>query len=123
VPSGSIDPTFEIGLRVVYPDSIPLDLKGMAYTACIDGNKIFSGVENQLAILPAYDEEDTKLNVQADLFGGIRLFADLMQPRKTLIAYTLKRSHAKSEIGRWHFCTAYSHYSRRQFNYAKDKLT
>jgi LEA14-like dessication related protein len=94
VPSGSIDPTFEIGLRVVYPDSIPLDLKGMAYTACIDGNKIFSGVENQLAILPAYDEEDTKLNVQADLFGGIRLFADLMQPRKTLIAYTLKRSHA-----------------------------
>jgi LEA14-like dessication related protein len=91
VPSGSIDPTFEIGLRVVYPDSIPLDLKGMAYTACIDGNKILSGVENQLAILPAYDEEDTKLNVQADLFGGIRLFADLMQPRKTLIAYTLTR--------------------------------
>ncbi|MFT4809103.1 MAG: LEA14-like dessication related protein [Paraglaciecola sp.] len=96
LPGGSINPTFEIGLRVVNPNSIPLNLKGMSYTASIEGNKIFSGVANQLPIVPAYGEEEVKLNVQADLFGGIRLFADLMQPRKTPIAYTLK---VKLDVG------------------------
>ena len=96
LPSGSINPTFEIGLRVVNPNSIPLNLKGMAYTASIEGNKIFSGVANQLPIVPAYGEEEIKLNVQADLFGGIRLFADLMQPRNIPIAYTLK---VKLDVG------------------------
>jgi LEA14-like dessication related protein len=96
LPGDSINPTFEIGLRVVNPNSIPLNLKGMAYTASIESNKIFSGVANQLPIVPAYGEKEIKLNVQADLFGGIRLFADLMQPRKTPIAYTLK---VKLDVG------------------------
>jgi LEA14-like dessication related protein len=96
LPGGSIDPTFEIGLRVVNPNSISLNFKGMAYTASIEGNQIFSGVANQLPIVPAYGEEEVKSNVQADLFGGIRLFADLMQPRKTRIAYTLK---VKLDVG------------------------
>ena len=96
LPGGSINPTFEIGLRVVNPNSIPLNLKGMSYTASIEGNKIFSGVANQLPILPAYGEEEIKLNVQADLFAGIRLLADLMQPRTTPIVYTLK---VKLDVG------------------------
>lgn len=96
LPDGNINPTFEIGLRVVNPNSIPLNLKGMSYTASIEGNQIFSGVANQLPIVPAYGEEEVKLNVQADLFGGIRLLADLIQPRTTPIAYTLK---VKLDVG------------------------
>jgi LEA14-like dessication related protein len=90
LPGGSINPTFEIGVRVVNPNNTALSLKGMAYTASIEGNKIFSGVANQLPIVAAYGEEDVKLTAQADLFGGVRLIADLMKPRKTPIGYTLK---------------------------------
>jgi LEA14-like dessication related protein len=96
LPDRNVNPTFEIGLRVVNPNSIALNLKGMSYTASIEGNKIFSGVANQLPILPAYGEEEIKLNVQADLFAGIRLLADLMQPRTTPIVYTLK---VKLDVG------------------------
>jgi LEA14-like dessication related protein len=96
LPGGDINPTFEIGLRVVNPNSIPLNFKGLFYTASIEGNNIFSGVANQLPIVPAYGEEEVKLTAQADLFGGIRLFADLMKPRSTPIGYTLK---VKLDVG------------------------
>ena len=96
LPGRSINPTFEIGLRVVNPNSIPLNLKGLSYTASIEGNKVLSGVANQLPIVPAYGEEEVKLNAQADLFGGMRLIADLMKPRETPIGYTLK---VKLDVG------------------------
>lgn len=96
LPGNSINPTFEIGLRVVNPNSIALNLKGLSYTASIEGNKILSGVSNQLPIVPAYGEEAVKLNAQADLFGGFRLLADLLKPRETPIRYTLK---VKLDVG------------------------
>jgi LEA14-like dessication related protein len=96
LPSSSLSPTFEIGLRVVNPNSIPLNLKGMSYTASIEGNRIFTGVANQLPVVPAYGEEEIKLKAQADLLGGVRLFADLMKPRKTPISYMLK---VKLDVG------------------------
>ena len=68
----------------------------MSYSASIEGNKVFSGVANQLPIVPAYGEEEVKLQAQADLFGGIRLLADLMKPRETPIGYTLK---VKLDVG------------------------
>ena len=85
-----------MGLRVVNPNRVPLNLKGMSYTANIEGNKIFSGVANQLPIVPAYGEKVEKLKVQADLFRGIRLLADLIQSRTTPITYTLK---VKLDVG------------------------
>jgi LEA14-like dessication related protein len=90
LPDGGINPTFEIGLRVVNPNSISLNLKGLSYTASIEGNKVFSGVANRLPTVPAYGEEDVKLNAQADFFGGIRLIADLIKKGNTPISYTLK---------------------------------
>jgi len=75
---------------VVNPNSISLNLKGLSYTASIEGNKVFSGVANRLPTVPAYGEEDVKLNAQADFFGGIRLIADLIKKGNTPISYTLK---------------------------------
>jgi LEA14-like dessication related protein len=96
LPGGSMNPTFEIGLRVLNPNSFSLNLKGLSYTASIEGNQILSGVASQLPIVPAYGEEDIKLKAQADLFGGLRLIADLMKPRETAIGYTLK---VKLDVG------------------------
>ncbi|GAC19202.1 LEA type 2 family protein [Paraglaciecola arctica] len=96
LPGGSINPTFEIGLRVLNPNSFSLNLKGLSYTASIEGNQILSGVASQLPIVPAYGEEDIKLKAQADLFGSMRLIADLMKPRETPVGYTLK---VKLDVG------------------------
>lgn len=96
LPSGNLNPTFEIGLRVINPNSFALNLKGLSYTASIEGNKLLSGVANQLPIVPTYGEEEVKLNAQADLFGGFRLLADLLKPRETPIGYTLK---VKLDVG------------------------
>lgn len=96
LPGGSINPTFEIGLRVLNPNSFSLNLKGLSYTASIEGNQVLSGVASQLPIVPAYGEEDIKLKAQADLFGSMRLIADLMKPRETPVGYTLK---VKLDVG------------------------
>lgn len=96
VPGDSINPTFEIGLRVVNPNSITLNLKGLSYTASIEGHKVFSGVANQLPSIPAYGEGEVKLNAKADLFGGFQLISDLMKPRTEPITYKLK---VKLDVG------------------------
>lgn len=96
LPGGSINPSFEIGLRVLNPNSFSLNLKGLSYTASIEGNQVLSGVASQLPLVPAYGEEDIKLKAQADLFGSMRLIADLMKPRETPVGYTLK---VKLDVG------------------------
>lgn len=90
LPGDSINPTFEIGLRVVNPNGIALNLKGLSYSASIDGHKVFAGVASQLPSIPAYGEEEVKLRAQADLFGSLRLISDLMKPRTEPLGYKLK---------------------------------
>lgn len=96
LPGSGMNPSFEIGLRVINPNNIDLNLKGISYSASIEGNQVFSGVANQLPIIPAYGEDEVKLQAQADLFSGLRLFADLLKPRKTPIGYSLK---VKLDVG------------------------
>lgn len=96
LPGGNVNPTFEIGLRVLNPNSIPLNLKGLSYTASIAGHDLLSGVANQLPVVPAYGEEDIRLNAQADIFGGLQLLADLVKPRQGPVGYTL---NVKLDVG------------------------
>lgn len=96
VPGGSINPTFEIGLRVINPNAFALNLQGMAYSASIEGIEVFSGVANQLPSIPAYGEGDISIEAQADLFGGFRLLADLLKPRDKPITYQLQ---VKLDVG------------------------
>ena len=58
----------------------------MSYAASIEGNQMFSAVSIQLSIVPAYGKEEFKHNAQADLFGGIRLFTDLVKSKKTPVS-------------------------------------
>lgn len=96
VPGGGLNPSFEIGLKVTNPNSTELNIKGMSYAASIDGNQIFTGVANQIPVVPAYGEEDVKLIAQADLFGGVRLLTDLMKTRESSLKYTL---NIKLDVG------------------------
>ena len=82
LPSSTINPQFEIGLHVVNPNAIALALRGLSYTATIEGHKILVGASNNLPEISAYGEGDVVIVASADLFNGMRLLSDLMrQPR------------------------------------------
>jgi LEA14-like dessication related protein len=85
LPASGINPQFEIGLHVVNPNAIPLNLKGMSYTALIDGHRVLVGANNALPSVAAYGEQDITVVATADLLAGIQLLSSLMtQPRKQL---------------------------------------
>ena len=52
LPSDSISPKFEIGLHIVNPNNVPLELEGVAYTASIEGNQVLAGASNELPVIP-----------------------------------------------------------------------
>lgn len=89
LPSDSIGPKFEIGLHIVNPNSVPLKLKGVAYTANIEGSQVLTGVSNTLPVIPAYGEGDVFLNVSADLFGSFRVLANVLNKKTKGLNYKL----------------------------------
>jgi LEA14-like dessication related protein len=96
INSGGITPQFEIVLHVTNPNRDPLELEGMSYTIYLEGNKVMSGVSNDLPTIEPYGEADVTLNATADLFGGFKLFSGLMSSPKDNIDYEFK---AKLDIG------------------------
>ncbi len=89
VPSDSISPKFEIGLHIVNPNNVPLELEGVAYTASIEGNQVLTGASNELPVIPAYGEGDVLLNASADLFGSFRVITNLMNNKAKDLNYQL----------------------------------
>jgi len=82
LPGQGAIPLFEIGLHVINPNRMALELEGISYHVDLEGHRVLSGVANQLPIIEAYGEGDVVLQVQPDLFNTISLFTDLLnQPR------------------------------------------
>lgn len=90
IPSNRMSPSFEIGLNVANPNNIDINIKGLSYTAEIGGHKVFSGVSNQLPLIPAYGSENITLNAEADLISGMSLILDLLNTKDQQIPYTLE---------------------------------
>lgn len=95
-PSASLTPQFVIVLHITNPNREPLELEGMSYTIHLDGNKVMSGVSNELPTIEPYGEADVILNANADLLGGIQLLNGLMTERKEHIEYEFI---AKLDVG------------------------
>jgi LEA14-like dessication related protein len=84
LPSEGIAPRFEIGLHIINPNRSALKLHGLTYNVELEGQRILSGVSNQLPEIAAYGEGDVLLQASPDLFRTLNLFADLMtQPRES----------------------------------------
>ncbi len=96
LPSEGIAPKFQIGLHIINPNRTALDLKGISYSVSLEGHKILTGVSNKLPVVEAYGEGDVTLVATTDLFGGIGLFADLMNVQRETFSYLLK---VKMDIG------------------------
>lgn len=94
--SAGITPQFEIVLHITNPNREPLELEGMSYTIHLEGNKVMSGVSNNLPTIEPYGEADVTLNATANLLGGFQLLTGLMNQAKEHIEYEFK---AKLDIG------------------------
>ena len=96
INSASISPQFEIVLHITNPNREPLTLEGISYTIALDGNKLISGVANDLPTIEPYGEADVKLNATANLLGGFQLLTELMNEHKEHIEYEF---NAKLDVG------------------------
>ena len=96
INSASISPQFEIVLHIINPNREPLALEGLSYSISLDGNKVISGVANDLPTIEPYGEVDIKLNASADLLGGFQLITGLMNENKEHIEYEF---NAKLDVG------------------------
>lgn len=89
IPSDSMNPQFEIGLHIVNPNNIDLNLQGVAYTVTIAGHTILTGASHDLPLIPAYGEGDVTLKASADLLGSLRLIASVLKNQHQQLDYQL----------------------------------
>ena len=97
--SGSLAPEFDIALRVSNPNRDALNIDGMTYTLYLAGNKVVSGVSNDLPTVPGYGAAEVKLLATLSLFGGLSLLNDLMNQYQESIDYELV---TKLDVGRFY---------------------
>ena len=98
LPSQSVSPRFEIGLRLLNPNPEPLQLAGLAYTVAFEDHKILMGVAHNLPTIEPYGEGNIILEATADLLSGARLLGSLLNTPRSSVSYTFS---AKLDIGRF----------------------
>ena len=96
IPSESIVPKFEFGLRIINPNRDAIELEGLFYNITIDDNKILSGVTNQLPIIEGYGEADVLLEASVDVLGGAKLLQSIIHSPKDSFQYGF---NAKLDLG------------------------
>jgi len=90
LPSQNLTPSFEIGIRVVNPNTVKLNLRGMSYKLFLNDYEVLDGVANALPVVPAYGEAEIKLTATVGLVEGMRFVSDMLQSSHTEVTYRLQ---------------------------------
>lgn len=91
LPTEGVSPRFLIGLRVINPNPVAIDLRGLSYDVEIEGQKLLSGVAGNLARIPPYAESEIELQAGLSLVGGLRLLNDLLSDAsRDTLAYVFR---------------------------------
>jgi LEA14-like dessication related protein len=96
LPSRTLTPRFEIGMRIVNPNAVKLSLRGMSYTVFMNDYQVVEGAANDLPVVPAYGDAEFKVTATVGLIESMRFVNDMLQNKRGQIAYRLK---AKLDIG------------------------
>ena len=96
LPSEGMVPAFEIGLRIINPNSQTLKLEGIVYTVSLEGYELVKGVGKDFPAIEGYSEGEVKLTASANLLAGIRFVGDMMQSGGESLKYEFK---AKLDMG------------------------
>ena len=87
LPSESMSPEFEVGLRILNPNPHDLELAGIVYTISLDGQEVIKGVGKDFPVIEGYSQEDVTLTAGVQLLSGIRLISRLMQNNTQTLHY------------------------------------
>jgi LEA14-like dessication related protein len=87
LPSEGMVPAFEVGLRVINPNTTPLDLVGVVYTISLQGHELVKGVGNDLPVIEGYGEGELLLTASANLLAGIQFIGDMMNSTDESLEY------------------------------------
>lgn len=96
LPSEGMIPAFEIGLRILNPNSQDLNLEGIVYTISLNGYELVKGVGKDFPVIEGYTESDVKLTASANLLAGMRFVQNMMQSQGGSFDYEFK---AKLDLG------------------------
>lgn len=96
LPSEGMVPAFEIGLRIINPNSQALKLEGIVYTVSLEGHELVKGVGKDFPVIEGYSEGEVKLTASANLLAGIRFIGDMMHSQGESLEYEFK---AKLDLG------------------------
>jgi len=96
LPSEGMAPAFEIGLRIINPNSQALKLEGIVYTVSLEGHELVKGVGKDFPVIEGYSEGEVKLTASANLLAGIRFISDMMHTQGESLEYEFK---AKLDMG------------------------
>ena len=94
--SQSFTPRFEIGLRVVNPNSTRLSLRGMSYKIFLNDYQVVEGAANELPVVPAYGEAQFSVIAAVSLMEGMRFVQDMLRNANGQVSYRLQ---AKLDVG------------------------
>ena len=89
-------PSFNIGLRVINPNSAALPIEGMSYSVEIEGNRVLTGAEPNLPKIEGYGTADVVIQATPDLLGGMKLIQQLVSTKSDSLNYLFK---AKLDVG------------------------
>ena len=90
IPSEGMVPAFEIGLRILNPNSQALNLEGIVYTISLQGHELVKGVGKDFPVIEGYSEGEVKLTASANLLAGIRFIGDMMGSPEDALEYEFK---------------------------------
>ncbi len=83
LPSNDGAPRFEIKLRVINPNTEPLDIVGVSYSIELLDRELIAGVTNEVPLIEGYSEEVVTLEAGLQLFELLRFLAALGQTAST----------------------------------------
>jgi LEA14-like dessication related protein len=96
LPSQTLTPRFEIGMRIVNPNAVRLNLRGMSYKVFLNDYQVVDGAANDLPVVPAYGDAEFKVTATVGLIESMRFVNDMLQNSRGQVAYRIK---AKLDIG------------------------
>ena len=101
VAGSGLEARFAISLRVVNPNSTPLEVKGIYYELDIEGNRLLSGASSEPVTVPGYGEEILRVEASTSMFGSFSLIRELMtNPPDDGLDYALNAKLSLQGLGR-----------------------
>lgn len=95
--SGS-EARFEIGLRVINPNAIALDIEGLYFEVFLHDSKVLSGTGSKGVKIPAYGEGELTLEASLGMLRALGLIRELSEKSRENIPYRLSTKISLAQL-------------------------